>query len=196
MHKSPAIAANSVRTANASGPFTVVRFVLGVVFLTAAALKAFLPGKLDSTHTFLLGSVADEFRFAQIAFEALLGLWLLSGLHVRLLRHITIGTLCIFSAISLYQVSAQSNSCGCFGRFSPPPWSVFLFDVGALAAVLISSHPAGPAADGSTVSQRWIVPTTVIAPCILAISLIIGGFNIAGVLTDGGPKRLQYPQHA
>jgi hypothetical protein len=62
-----------------------------------------------------------------VEFELFLGLWLVSGLHVRQARDLALVCFFAFAGVSLYQALAGAASCGRFGKVSVNPWCTFVF---------------------------------------------------------------------
>jgi hypothetical protein len=93
---------------------TVVRCALGLLLLTAAALKAHGLA-VDPVARMGLFSLA-EIQFAIIVFEVFLGIWLLSGKRPIGSWFAAVATFVLFAAISFYQGWIGQSSCGCTGR--------------------------------------------------------------------------------
>jgi hypothetical protein len=129
----------------------VVRVVLALVLLIAAGLKA---------HQLVTEPVPNKdiftYRWAmimQVEFEIVLGLWLLSGLGKRLSWLTAVACFSVFSAVALYKGLLGEASCGCFGSVRVNPWYTFLFDVAAVAALVITGAEAPSV--GPTTNRRW-----------------------------------------
>ena len=115
--------------------FDVVRILLALILLVTAVLKA---------HQLATEPVANKDIFSyrwslilQVEFEILLGLWLLSGLHKRLVWVIATACFSFFSCITLYKALSGEASCGCFGKIEVNPWYTLILDVSAVVALLI-----------------------------------------------------------
>lgn len=148
----------------------MVRLLLGAVLSGAAALKfqglstGALPQNplLASPHLLLLA----------IEVEALLGLWLLSGLAQRHARLAGIGFFALLTAISLHQGLTGQRSCGCFGTIHVSPWWTFAFNVAAIASLAwfrprVASTAAAPPA--------WVQPWVQIGVGAGAILVVVVG---------------------
>ncbi|MHC4178550.1 MAG: MauE/DoxX family redox-associated membrane protein [Planctomycetota bacterium] len=119
--------------------YDAVRIALGIILLTAAALKG---------HQLATEPVAEAglftsrwFLIGVVEFELFFGLWLVAGLHAK-------GTWCAallcfggFACLSLYKALSGEASCGCFGKVPVSPWYTLLLDVAAVAA-LVCWRPA------------------------------------------------------
>ena len=115
--------------------FDVVRVVLALILLVAAALKA---------HQLATEPVANNGIFsyrwslmAMVEFEIVLGLWLLSGLHKRLVWFVSTSCFSLFTCITLYKALSGEASCGCFGTVEVSPWYTLTLDVAAVVALSI-----------------------------------------------------------
>jgi len=116
---------------------------VAILLLAAAGLKAYELIRWP-VHTHLISHGA---RIAEILCEMFLGLWLLSGVHVRLARIIALTAFGAFSAVSLYHVLHGDYSCGCFGPVKVNPWWTLALDLAVMAALLafrprIAAHTA------------------------------------------------------
>jgi hypothetical protein len=108
-------------------PARAIPVLIGVVLLTAAALKiqqlatdASQENSLFTSRWLLTGLVE---------FELALGLWLLSGAHPKQARRMALAAFAGFCFVSLYQARTGAPSCGCFGKISVKPWHTLLFDL-------------------------------------------------------------------
>lgn len=115
--------------------FAVVRVVLGLILLAAAGLKA---------HQLATEPVpnVDIFSYrwsltVQVQVEIVLGLWLLGGVHRRLLWLFATVCFAAFAAITLYKALAGQASCGCFGAVRVNPWYTLTLDVAAVGALVL-----------------------------------------------------------
>lgn len=119
--------------------FVVLRIILGLLLLTAAALKAHAlfigPSTLDS----LLFS--PRLQIATIQVEIMLGLWLLSGWSQFACWMAALSFFGIMAGMSLYLALVGQSSCGCFGYIAVSPWLTFTLDVAAVGA-LVACRPA------------------------------------------------------
>ena len=80
--------------------WSILRFVIAAILLTAAFLKAHQLATVPSLGEGLLH--ARWFNILVVEFELLLGIWLIIGLFPRLTWLITIGCFSVFALVSLY----------------------------------------------------------------------------------------------
>ena len=120
-------------------PYDVVRIVLGLILLTAAALKG---------HQLATGPVAETSLFTSrwfligvVELELFFGLWLLSGLYPRRTWQAALVCFSAFACVSLYKALSGEATCGCFGRVPVNPWYTLVLDLAA-AAALVLCRPA------------------------------------------------------
>ena len=112
----------------------IILKALGVLFLTAAVLKA---------HELLTTPVANKdllswrpFLIFQVEFELAIGIWLLSGILKPLVWLIALACFSLFSMITFYKGIAGYASCGCFGSVHVNPWiTLFVIDLPAVIAL-------------------------------------------------------------
>ena len=120
--------------ANRLAAYDVVRIVLGLVLLTAAASKGHQLATEPVAATSLFTS--RWFLIGVVEFELFFGLWLLAGLYPR--STWVTALLCFggFACVSLYKALSGEASCGCFGKVSVNPWYTLMLDTAAVAALL------------------------------------------------------------
>jgi len=113
--------------------YDVVRILLGLVLLTAAALKGYQLATEPVAETSLFSS--RWFLIGVVEFELFFGLWLLAGLYPR--STWATALLCFggFACVSLYKALSGEASCGCFGKVPVNPWYTFTLDALAVAAL-------------------------------------------------------------
>ena len=132
--------------------------VLAILLVTAALSKSYAnPTDLHAKQT-----TANRL---QIACELLLGFSLLLGLWPRLIRTAAILAFGLFALVAGWHVVIASNSCGCFGRFTVPPWLSLTTDT----AILVALTRLRP--DSSTPRQVRNEPVK-IAAIIVATALL------------------------
>ena len=115
--------------------YDVVRSLLGLILLTAAALKGYQLATEPVANNGILTS--RWFLIAQVEFELMFGLLLLSGLYKRLMWMVALVCFAGFSLVTLYKGLTGAASCGCFGKVEVNPWYTLIFDLGAVTALLI-----------------------------------------------------------
>ncbi|MHC5538702.1 carboxypeptidase-like regulatory domain-containing protein [Singulisphaera rosea] len=118
-------------------PSWLVPSCLGLVFIAAGTLKGYqlaFETNDESTSTLLLLVFSDA--------EILGGLWMLSGLNPERTRIWASAVFIGLAASSLFQALDGKCTCGCFGPLSPTPWSVFLFDIAAVAGLSLAQGRA------------------------------------------------------
>lgn len=92
-----------------------------MLLLVTAGLKLVDPSPDAFSGLELLSS--SRWRMAAIEAEALLGLWLLTGAHPRLLWLATMFCFSLLASVSVYLGIEGQSSCGCFGaRLPVSPW--------------------------------------------------------------------------
>ena len=140
----------------ASAP--VLLRLLAMLLLFAAIAKGYA-GWQDHTLTAI--------RWAQIGVEVGLGIWVGSGIKVGAAWQTSVVTFSLFAGVTLYEVFRQAPSCGCFGHASLPPTTMFLLDLGIVAALTI----ARPYRNGGTgrPKTRLVIAMGVICTGLLAV---------------------------
>jgi hypothetical protein len=131
--------------------YAVLRVVLALILLAAAALKA---RQLATEPIFGSGLLESRwFLIAAVEFELLFALWLLSTLLPSpsgrgaggegiLTWLLSVALFSIFACVSLYKALSGYASCGCFGNLQVNPWHTAMFDMVVLCA-LVYFRPAG-----------------------------------------------------
>jgi Methylamine utilisation protein MauE len=118
-----------------------LRAVLGLLLLTAAALK------LYGFHVSAVpraGWLSTPWaQMALILWEVILGLWLVSGLYPAGSWLAALATFTVFAIVSGYLGWIGVASCGCFGSIKASPWDAFAVDVVALIALVVARPDLG-----------------------------------------------------
>ena len=161
--------------------FDIVRLVISMLLLTAAALK----GHELATEPVVGRSVFSSrwFLIALVELELVFGLWLLVGKWPRETRWCAIGLFGLFAVFSLFKIAAGAESCGCFGKVSVNPWFTFLLDLGIIVALLKSRVTEG--------HRRTRVKFSLIEFAICAVlfvvptTLLMGTFSSATLAAEG-----------
>jgi hypothetical protein len=74
--------------------------------------------------------------------EAVLALWLISGVRPNLSVLIVFGTFAVFVVINGYEVVRETKSCGCFGTTAMAPGYTLAIDLGVMAILIASEVTA------------------------------------------------------
>jgi hypothetical protein len=149
----------------------MVRVLLGLILLGAAALKfqGLSAGVLPRNLLF----TSPQLVLLTIEVEALLGLWLLSGLALRAAWWAGTFFFVLLAAVSLYQGVTGQESCGCFGELQVSPWWSFAIDVAAVAG-LVWFRP--PRSSGGAWSDRYRPFVQVGVGAVVIVALVVGIF--------------------
>jgi hypothetical protein len=116
-----------------------VRVALGLLLVTAAALKLF---GLNVTAIPRAGWFATpQVQVIAAEWELILGFWLLSGAWPFAAWVMALATFTSFATISAYFGYIGIASCGCFGVIRTGPWTLFAIDVAAIALLFVSRPP-------------------------------------------------------
>src|SRR5581483_4216147 len=104
----------------------------GLTLLAAAGLKGWeLFGGSPSTGQ----SFPRWIQITAAEFEAILGVWLLSGWRAVWSRRVALGAFLVFLLVAAVKVVRGEETCGCMGAVHIRPEWVALFDFGALIAI-------------------------------------------------------------
>ena len=125
------------------GAYAVVRWGLGLLLLVAAALKTHQLATQPTTDLSLLTSRLFLVFWVQV--EIILGLWLCSGLVLRLGYVAAVACFTLFSIVTFWKAVHGETSCGCFGVVEVNPWYTLILDLLALATAIVF-HPNLPPA--------------------------------------------------
>ncbi|MGO8746693.1 MAG: MauE/DoxX family redox-associated membrane protein [Thermoguttaceae bacterium] len=115
--------------------YDAVRIVLGILLLTAAALKGYQLATEPPLGTGLLD--AWWLLVVVIEGEIALGLALVAGIRKRLTWAAALACFSVFAVVSLAKTVGGEASCGCWGRMDVPPIWTACLDVTAAAALLL-----------------------------------------------------------
>ncbi len=116
-----------------------MRIAIGGVLLVAAGLKLY--GREVSPYAQYGWLHTPWVQTLTVAWELLLGAWLVSGEYRVAGRAAALVTFVAFAGVSGYLGWVGQASCGCFGSVKTSPWWVFGFDVTAILA-LVATRPA------------------------------------------------------
>ena len=121
-------------TARPDRGYNLVRLVVALLLLTAAALKGY-----DLASGPVVGSGLLESRWLLIGvveMEILFGLWLLANIWPKLTWTVALVCFSLFTCVSLYKALSGYATCGCFGRVPVNPWYTTTLDLGIVLALL------------------------------------------------------------
>ncbi len=147
--------------------YDVVRVVLGLLLLTAAALKGHQLATEPTAGASLLNS--RWFLIAVVEFELFFGLWLLAGLYPRWTWLAALLCFGGFAGVSLYKAISGEATCGCFGSVEVNPLYTFTLDV-MVQLALVRWPPHAAESCGSP--TRWLPHRR--AAAVVVIWLILG----------------------
>ncbi len=112
---------------------------VGMLLLAAGALKASGLGVDPVARTGVFS--APAFQFLVIAFELILGVWLLSGSQPIGSWMVTLLTFIGFAGVTFHQGWIGQATCGCAGRLiTINPWLAFAVDI-AIVSALVRFRP-------------------------------------------------------
>jgi len=156
---------------SAGRAFSSLRVMLGLLLLGAAAFKAYSLWNDTAQPVGIFSSLRIQIAVIQI--EALLGLWLLSGLNSQVARWVALGWFLCLGAASLYLGIEGESSCGCFGRLKVNPWLTVALDLTAVGALFLWR----PGSGGEASAIRFMNKSTgIVAGAIGFLFLLIVGF--------------------
>jgi hypothetical protein len=159
----------------ALGVFGLARVLLGLLLLCAAGLKAYaLWSGTGEPDPFFF---SPRTEMAVIETEAVLGLWLLSGIYSHVSRLVGILFFGLLASASLYLALTGQPSCGCFGRVSVNPWITFALDVGAAGLLCLLPTPDA----SSNRSSAWLQTLGRTGLKATAILIVLGAFFVLAV---------------
>lgn len=117
-----------------SRAFTIIRVVLGILLLAAAALKIY--GWSVSTVPPVGWFSTPSIQAMAVGWELLLSVWLLSGVALAGSWLAAIVTFVLLASISGYLGWIGQATCNCFGTIHASPWHAFAVDLAALLMLL------------------------------------------------------------
>lgn len=136
----PAIPLESQHAFSARRCRASVRGAVGLILLTAAALKVFFPTEAQLWPLDRWWPGAAWPAAALVAFEVLLGGWLLSGVRPGMARWTAIACFAAFLVVMVAKGAAGLGNCGCFGSLSVNPWLAAGLDLGVVV-LLVWARP-------------------------------------------------------
>lgn len=114
--------------------FRLALIAAGLVLMTAAALKAW-PLMFSAQAAPMLWMIA------QVEVEWLLGLWLLSGVRLRLAWMAALLLFTVFAGVNAVKLMRGESECGCFGPLETSPWVTLLIDLAVIALLVFCRPP-------------------------------------------------------
>ncbi len=161
------------------GGYELLRVAIGLLLLTAAALKLSESG--------LVGATTSVWDVGQIAFEAALGVWLLLGWFGRAAWITSLAAFSLFAAYSAYGALAGWANCGCFGAVELSPWITLGMDAVVVVALLVWRPPA---AANAQLPRQW----PAVAGLAMTVAVLLGGAVLdAGGQPQGGNEVVANP---
>ena len=170
--------------------YDVVRIGLGLLLLTAAALKGHQLATEPVAETGLLTS--RWFLIAVVEFELFFGLWLMAGLWPKWTWRATLLCFGGFACVALYKALSGEASCGCFGKVPVNPWYTLIVDLCTVAALLVWRPEVARRRNSR---RTWLVPVgcTFAAAGVLA-AWTSGTSSSLWSDTSGGVPGLHIPE--
>lgn len=166
-----------------SRAFVVIRLFLGVLLLSAAALKIY--GWSVSTIPPVGWFSAPTVQAVVIGWEILLSVWLLSGVVPLGSWLFAIVTFVLLAAISGYLGWIGQATCDCFGAVQASPWHAFAVDLTALL-LLLSVGPSIPDMARKDRAAEWQA-NGVIACFALGVAVMVAALMGMGAWVYGSP---------
>ena len=114
----------------------MLRRAVDIAFACVLLAAGFLKVAAPESHDAGLG-VEQRLWIGIAVYEALLAVWLMSGLYLTAARSVAVVTLAVFTVVSGAQLLSGKSSCGCFGALAISPATVFALDVALLIAFLL-----------------------------------------------------------
>jgi hypothetical protein len=165
--------------------FAVIRVVLGILLLAAAALKIY--GWSLSSIPQVGWFSTPTIQAVAIVWEILLSAWLLSGVVAFGAWLAAFVTFVLLAGISGYLGSIGQATCACFGTIKASPWHALIVDVLALL-MLLSVRPSLPekARDKGEKTGR---KAGVIVCYALSIAVMFAALTGIGAWIYGSPAK-------
>lgn len=128
------LAAPLERSTSRFHAYDIMRWLVGVVLLTAAGMKG---------YELVTGPVAENglptlrwFLIVAVEVELALGLCLMGGVWKRQTWEAAVVSFAAFACITVYQAWQGGVSCGCFSRAEVDPRYTLVLDLALLASVM------------------------------------------------------------
>lgn len=168
-----------------SRAFVVIRVVLGILLLSAAALKIY--GWSVSTVPPMGWLSTPSVQAVAVGWEILLSIWLFSGFIPVGSWLAAILTFVLLAGISGYLGWIGQATCDCFGAMQASPWLAFATDLAALLT-LLSVSPSLPDKARDAREGAWR-ETGVLVCFFLGIAVMLAAVIGIGAWIYGSPAK-------
>jgi hypothetical protein len=156
-------------------PF-VTRVLVAAVLLIAAIAKLTASKPVDAGAVPVLSWVSTIL----IPIELFIGLWLLSGAHLRTACGFGVLLFIAFAGFSFANIAKGATRCDCFGRSSFAPWISLTIDIIALAMLTLCAQLQAPSAPSRAIVQpNYVVPARMLVRYRTRITCLLAGFGVA-----------------
>lgn len=163
--------------------FDIVRVLLAMLLLTAAALKG---------YQLATSPVANKDIFTyrwslvlMVEFELVLASWLVSGIHKRLAWAAVLATFGFFSCLTLHKALSGAASCGCFGEVEVNPRYTLVMDLLVVAALLVFRPDLRHAQFASHYRKRLLATALAVIAVGLPAGILMGSYRPQKIAPDG-----------
>jgi hypothetical protein len=164
-------------------PAPLVRLVLGLVLLFAAAMKIYGIATEPLAGNNFWNNRWFVFALAEV--ELFFGLWLLSGLFHKSTLRLSLVWFAALFFVSVYQAISGEESCACFGQMTVNPWYTAIFDLIAIASLWLSVATEVPQRTFSTNPLRSTVFTILFLSLAVSAAVAIGENHLARLTEEG-----------
>ena len=164
--------------------WTVVRVVLGLVLLTASALKGYDLATSPTSNASILET--RWFLIFLVECEFLLALWLIAGAQARWAWRLAVACFSCLAAASLYFWVTGHTSCNCLGNVETHPGYTLFFDIAAVIALVESRATLR---DLASVARRRLAGAVVMVLVVLVgipVGVAMAAYDPPATLTEDG----------
>jgi hypothetical protein len=140
--------------------------------LTAACLKLY--GLALSPFAQYEGFLSPAIQSVTIAWEVLLGVWLLTGVCRFLSWLAAVTTFIVFAGASGYLGLIGQARCGCFGTVDVNPSSAFAVDLLAIG-LLVIGRPAWQGRAANAIGLQWLAGLAILLAIVAALGIGVFG---------------------
>ena len=158
--------------------FQLLSVGLGLALVAAASLK--LVGTSASSVPLVGWTASAEFQVGLILVELALGVALLSGVSPVVVRWLAVGVFATFAGYSGYVTLTGTSSCGCFGELPVRPVAALVFDLLAVAGLLVGRPAMTQPTPAPTTGRVWDVALG------LTLSVVVAGSVAAAMVARAG----------